>query len=54
LSQSAICCIAAPSPALLHRQHAEFILSAAGLKGALWQGLMFLPSLLVIAEEAIE
>jgi hypothetical protein len=32
-SQSAICCTAAPSPALLDRQQVQFIPAAASLKG---------------------
>ena len=54
LSQSVICCIAVPSPAPLHRQHAEFNTPVASLKGSFLAGLMFLPGLLAIADEVTE
>ena len=41
-------------PALLDRRHTELILPSARLKGSFLAGLMFLPSLLAIADEVIE
>ena len=41
-------------PALPDRQHTEFILPAARLKGSFLPGSMFLPGLLAIAHEVIK